>query len=81
VLDGVFTETRVFWWPFTGVALPSARLPSVARGAVVDAVLELAGLVALAWAWRRFEWRDRHHRRTFWRTGALGVSAPPRDRV
>lgn len=44
VLDGVFRDTRVFWWPFTGLALPSARLPSVTRG-WWDVPLELVGLV------------------------------------
>ena len=43
VLDGVFRDTRVFWWPFSGVALPDARLPSVTRG-WWNVPLELIGL-------------------------------------
>ena len=43
VLDGVFCDTRVFWWPFSGVALPDARLPSVTRG-WWNVPLELIGL-------------------------------------
>lgn len=57
VLDGVFRDTRVFWWPFTGLDLPSARLPSLARG-WWNVPLEIVGLVvlrALAPRWRRSE--------------------------
>ena len=70
VLDGVFTNTKVFWWPFTGGHFSAARLPSVARGRW-DVLLELAGLVILAWAWRRFGLADRARRQRFWRTGRL----------
>ncbi len=48
VLDGVFRDTRVFWWPFTGLALPDARLPSLTRG-WWDLPLELVGLGLLRW--------------------------------
>lgn len=44
VLDGVFRDTRVFWWPFTGLGLPDAPLPSVARG-WWNVPLELVGLL------------------------------------
>ena len=46
VLDGVFRDTRVFWWPFTGLSLPDARLPSLARG-WWDVPLEIVGLVLI----------------------------------
>lgn len=48
VLDGVFRDTRVFWWPFTGLSLPDARLPSVTRG-WWNLLLELVGLGLLRW--------------------------------
>jgi hypothetical protein len=70
VLDGVFTDTKVFWWPFTGAHLSAARLPSLSRGRW-DVLLEFAGLVILAWAWRRFGLADRERRDRFWRTGRL----------
>ena len=70
VFDGVFTDARVFWWPFSGITLPDARLPSVARGPL-DVVLELIGFAILAWGWRRFGLSDPTRRRLFWRTGTL----------
>jgi hypothetical protein len=70
VLDGVFTHTKVFWWPFAGGDFAGARLPSVSRGRW-DVLLELAGLVILTWAWRRFGLADRERRRRFWHTGHL----------
>ena len=71
VYDGAFTNTRVFWWPFSGVGLPDAQLPTVERGLALDLLLELVGFVILAWAWRRFGLRDAARRRLFWRTGTL----------
>ena len=71
VLDGVFADTRVFWWPFTGTRWPSARLPSAARGAGLTLLLEAAGLAMLIWAWHRFELARPDRRHTFLRTGAL----------
>jgi hypothetical protein len=46
VLDGVFRDTRVFWWPLTGLSLPDAPLPSAARG-WWNVPLELVGLLLL----------------------------------
>jgi hypothetical protein len=45
-LSGAWTNTEVFWWPFTGTNLPEASLLP-APGVVV--VEELAGLAAIAW--------------------------------
>jgi membrane-bound metal-dependent hydrolase YbcI (DUF457 family) len=69
VLDGMFRNTTVFWWPFAGVRR-GVRLPSVSRGGW-DAVLELAGLAIMGWAWRRFGLADRERRARFWRSGRL----------
>lgn len=70
VLDGMFRNTRVFWWPFTGGHFDGARLPSVTRG-TWDVLLELIGLAVLAWAWHRFGLADGRRRRAFWRSGRL----------
>jgi hypothetical protein len=70
VFDGVFTDATVFWWPFSGLSLPDAQLPSVARGPV-NVLLELIGFGILAWAWRRFGLSDPARRHLFWRTGTL----------
>jgi hypothetical protein len=52
VLDGAFASPRLFWWPVSGVSLPTERLPSIARG-WWNIPLELLGLVALARWWPR----------------------------
>ena len=70
VLDGMWTDTQAFWWPFTGWAWADSRLPELARGGV-DVVLELVGAAALWWCWRRFGLADRDRRARFVRTGQL----------
>jgi hypothetical protein len=72
VFDGTFTNAKVFWWPFSGLAPSDAPLPSIDRGAW-DLLLELIGLAILMWAWRRFGLADPRRRRLFWRTGHLVV--------
>ena len=52
VLDGAFGDTRIFWWPLSGLSLPHARLPSVARG-WWNVPLELVGLALLVRLWPR----------------------------
>jgi hypothetical protein len=73
LVDGMWTHTHTFWWPFFGAAFDD-RLPSLAHGPVVLALEEAAGAVALVWAWRRFGLSDRARRSTLLRTGRL-----PRD--
>jgi hypothetical protein len=70
LLDGIWTDTDAFWWPFTGLAWSDARLPELARGPV-DLVLELAGAAALWWCWRRFRLYEPERRARFWHTGQL----------
>lgn len=71
VLDGVWTERQVFWWPASGFSFDGVELPSLARG-LADVPLELAGLAVLAWAWRRFRLDDPARRTVLVRTGQLG---------
>jgi hypothetical protein len=71
VLDGSFTTTRVFWWPFFGWSFPGGGLPELHRGLAWFVVTELIGLAALVWCWREFGWSDRANRELFWRTGHL----------
>ena len=70
LLDGIWTDTRAFWWPFAGLAWSDARLPELARGRF-DLVLEAAGAAALWWCWRRFRLFEPERRRRFLRTGQL----------
>lgn len=71
VLDGVWADAAVFWWPFLGVSFEASSLPELDRPAVVIALLELAGVAALAWCWVTFGFSDRDKRELFWRTGHL----------
>ena len=70
LLDGIWTDTQAFWWPFAGLAWSDARLPELARGPF-DLVLEAVGAAALWWCWRRFRLDDPARRRRFLRTGQL----------
>lgn len=70
-LDGAWADTEVFWWPAFGIDVGEQVLPSGERGAV-NIVLELAGALALVWAWRRFRLGEAPRRRAFLRTGRVG---------
>ena len=70
VLDGVWSDTDLFWWPAFGVRFADRPLPEVDRG-LLDLVLEAAGAVALVWWYRRFDLSDAPRRRTFLRTGQV----------
>jgi len=70
LLDGVFTDTEVFWWPFTGLGFGDASVPSADRG-WLNVLLEAVGAVILVWFWRRFDLSDPAKRRRLVRTGQL----------
>jgi hypothetical protein len=72
VLDGMWANSHVFWWPFLGRAFGSTRLPSLDRPGVVRALMEVAGALALGWCWARFRLGEPERRATFVRTGRLG---------
>lgn len=76
VLDGIWTQNEVFWWPFFGLSFGSGLVPEIDHSAVITIVLELVGAAALAWCWVTFGLTDADNRRTFLRTGHL-----PRDLV
>jgi ammonia channel protein AmtB len=76
VLDGVFNNTKVFWWPLAGTRHGNSRLPSVARGAI-NIPLEIIGALILFWSWRRFRLGDRAARQQFIRTGRLDPGGRP----
>jgi hypothetical protein len=72
VLDGVWSDRELFWWPVFG-GLPDRALPELSRG-WSSVVLEVLGLVALAWWWRRFRLGDPGRRRRFLRTGEVDAA-------
>ena len=54
VLDGAWSDRRLFWWPFDGVAFADRPLPELDRPLVALVVQELIGVAALVWWWRRW---------------------------
>lgn len=79
VLDGMWTDARVFWWPMRGWSLAHAGgLPSLAHPWPVTLIEEVCGAAALAWCWWRFRLGERARRARFVRTGRLGRDLGPR---
>jgi hypothetical protein len=70
VLSGAFADTDAFWWPLTGAALSTARPPELARGAL-SLALEVVGVAAGLWWYRRVGLDDPEARAVFRRTGQL----------
>lgn len=70
VYDGAFADTKVFWWPFTGISFDDARLPVAERG-WFNLVLEGVGAALCVFVWRRFRLADPERRRVFVVSGRL----------
>jgi len=71
VLDGAWTDDHAFWWPFFGASWSTADLPELGRGGA-SLLLELMGLAACWWGWRRFRLDEPARRAEFLRTGRVG---------
>lgn len=71
VLDGAWADDHAFWWPFFGRSWSTAQLPELGRGAW-SLVLEVVGLGACWWGYRRFRLDEPDRRREFLHTGRLG---------
>lgn len=71
VLDGVWTNAEIFWWPLFGWDLGHGPLPEFDRPIAVIVLFELAGMAALMWCWRMFGMDDPERRKRFLRTGQL----------
>ena len=72
VFDGAWSDTDSFWWPFSG-GFGDGGLPSFERGWFV-VVLEIAGVVMLAWLSKQWMLDRPEHRERFVRTGRLDRS-------
>lgn len=72
LLDGMWRRTVVFWWPFFGASFDSTRLPTMERPLVMLALMEVTGIAALVWAYRRFRLDEAERRHKFMHTGRLG---------
>ena len=80
LLDGMWRRTEVFWWPFFGWGFADTPLPTAARAWPTIALMEVAGAIALVWAYRRFRLFEDERRAKFLRTGRLGrdlLKPPP----
>ena len=53
VLDGMWTRTAVFWWPFLGDGLHDRGLPSFDRPLPLLVLMEVVGAAALVWTYRQ----------------------------
>lgn len=71
VLDGMWVDKGVFWWPAFGSSFGDRPLPSIERG-WLNLLLEVLGAIALVWAYRRFRLQEPDRRRHFLRSGRLG---------
>jgi membrane-bound metal-dependent hydrolase YbcI (DUF457 family) len=71
VLDGAWTDDHAFWWPFLGWSWSTSDLPELGRGGL-SVLLELTGLAACVWAYRRFRLDEPERRADFLRTGRIG---------
>ena len=76
VLDGAWTDTHGFWWPFLGTSWSSSELPELGRGAS-NVVLELLGAGACWWGWRRFRLDELDRRQLFVQTGRVSRDIVP----
>ena len=80
LLDGMWRRTEVFWWPFFGTSFGDTPLPTTTRSALTIVAMEIAGAIALFWAYRRFRLNEPERRNKFLRTGRFGrdlLHAPP----
>lgn len=71
VLDGTWSDAELFWWPFLGGDPFASPLPELSRSVGAAALLEAAGVAALAWTWRAFGLSDRERRDALVRDGRL----------
>jgi hypothetical protein len=71
VLDGVWADGELFWWPFLGGGAFDGPLPELDRPVAVLVLMELAGVAALVWAHRAFGLDEPARMRELRATGRL----------
>lgn len=74
VYTGAWTDTSMFWWPFSG-GFDDVGMPIASRG-WWNVPLELAGLMIIGWVVRSAGLVDPVRRRHARRTGQLEFDAP-----
>jgi len=73
VFDGAWTDTDLFWWPFTGSSFADRGIPVVDRG-WWSLLLELVGIGSCVWIARRNELTAAGRLRRFLRDGRLDIA-------
>jgi hypothetical protein len=48
VFDGAFTNTKMFWWPISGLQFGDYALPVFDRG-LINIPLEIIGVLLILW--------------------------------
>jgi hypothetical protein len=74
VLDGAFTITAAFWWPFAGTDFAQGQIPEWSHWEI-SLLLDLVGLAVGWWAWNWFGLTDPAARQRFLTDGRLDVPA------
>lgn len=77
VLDGAWADTRAFWWPALGTSWSTSELPVLGRALPASVALELVGVAACVWGWRRFRLHEPERRALFLQTGRVGRDIVP----
>ena len=70
VLDGAWADAHAFWWPFFGASWSTSQLPELGRGGL-SVLLELLGVAACWWGYRRFRLDEPERLREFLQTGRV----------
>ncbi len=71
VLDGTWTRTEVFWWPFAGIgSLGGSSVPEFSRWPE-GLAFEVVGILVALWIWRRYGLSDPSSRDALVRQGRL----------
>jgi hypothetical protein len=52
VFDGAFTNTKMFWWPLSGLQFGDYALPVFDRG-LINIPLEIVGVLLIIWTRRQ----------------------------
>lgn len=77
VLDGAFTRSELFWWPFLGFDLGGGGLPELDRPLGVIVLLEVLGAAACWWCYQAFDLGNPRRREQFLRTGQIDRALLP----
>jgi hypothetical protein len=70
VLDGAWLRTKAFWWPIAGRSV-GGSLPAIERGWKIDLAMELIGVIAAVYLWRRFHLDHPKRRALFVKQGRI----------